>query len=201
MRLAPPQMPLLLSISQPLVNSLIITTSADPMTRGLDYLYGLRGLTIDPEMIDVMHDPALRVPVATWIGENIDRINTELQTLVQACHACVHESDRPSVQIWAAPLADAYNICGLCNLHTQPITLLADLGRVDRSDWLALVVHEYAHAQAGSPGHHSDFAAALGHLCRGLLLELPKIEPGQEDSLRLYPFCQIVSDSWSWWHR
>ncbi len=195
----PPKMPMLLHTSRLLVSSLIITTSTDPMTRGLDYLYGLRSLAIEPEMIDVMHDPDRRVPVTTWIGENIDRINTELQTLVQACEDCYYGIDRPLIQIWAAPLADAYNICGLCNLQTQPITLLVDLGRVKPADWLALVVHEYAHAQAGSPGHHQDFAAALVHLCRGLSLDLPAIEPGAEDIFRLHPACQIVSDSWSWW--
>lgn len=197
--LAPRKIPILPPTSRPLVNSLIITTSTDPVTRGLDYLYGLRGLAIDPDMIDIMHDPALRVPVATWIGANIDRINAELQTLVQTCADCCHESDRPQLQAWAAPLAQSYHICGLCNLQTEPTTLLVDLGRVARSDWLALVVHEYAHAQAGSPGHHQDFAAALQHLCRGLSLPLPAIEPDKEDDLRLYPACHIVSDSWSWW--
>jgi hypothetical protein len=186
-------------ICQPLVRSLIVTTSNDPVTRGLDYLYGLRSLAIDPDMIDIMHEPVRRIPVATWIGKNIDRINTELATLVQACADCCYESDRPQLQAWAAPLAQSYNICGLCNLQTKPTTILVDLGRVARSDWLALVVHEYAHAQAGSPGHHQDFATALVHLCRGLSLPLPAIEPGEEDNLRLYPACQIVSDSWSWW--
>jgi hypothetical protein len=182
-----------------LANSLIVTTSTDPLTRGLDYLYGLRSLAIDPEMIDIMHDPEHRIPVATWIGDNIDRLNAELQNLVKACDDCCHEASRPQIQIWAAPLADAYNICGLCNLQTQPITLLVDIGRVDPTDWLALVVHEYAHAQAGSPGHHQDFAVALIHLCRGLSLDLPAIKPGQEESLRLYPACQIVTSSWFWW--
>lgn len=195
----PKKMPSLPNTSRPSANSLIVTTNTDPFTRGLDYLYGLRSLAIDSEMIDVMHDPVLRVPVATWIGENIDQVNTELQTLVQACHDCFYETSRPQIQIWAAPLAQSYNICGLCNLQTQPTTLLVDLGRVASVDWLALVVHEYAHAQAGSPGHHQDFAAALMHLCRGLSLELPAIAFGQEDILRLYPDCQIVLDSWAWW--
>jgi hypothetical protein len=186
-------------IYRPLVRSLIVTTSHDPVTRGLDYLYGLRSLAIDPDMIDIMHNPDHRIPVATWIGSNIDRINTELATLVQACTDCCYASDRPLLQAWAAPLAQSYNICGLCNLQTEPTTILVDLGRVARSDWLALVVHEYAHAQAGSPGHHQDFATALVHLCRGLSLPLPAIKPGEEDNLRLYPACQIVSDSWSWW--
>ena len=130
------KMQLLPNTFRPLVNSLILTASTDPFIRGLDYLYGLRSLAIDPEMIDVMHDPVMRVPVATWIGENIDRINAELQILVQACDDCFHETSRPQIQIWAAPLADAYNICGLCNLQTQPITLLVDLGRVEPTDWL-----------------------------------------------------------------
>jgi hypothetical protein len=185
--------------SQPSVNSLIFTTSNDPFTRGLDYLYGLRSLAIDPEMIDIMHNPDHRISVATWIGNNIDRINTELQTLVQACDDCFHETSRPQIQIWATPLAQSYNICGLCNLQTKPITLLVDLGRVEPTDWLALVVHEYAHAQAGTPGHHQDFAVTLTHLCRGLSLELPAVEPGQEDELRIYPHCQIISDSLPWW--
>ncbi len=193
------KMPILPNTSRPSVNSLILTTSSDPFTRGLDYLYGLRSLAIDPEMIDVMHDPVLRIPVATWIGANIDQVNAELQTLVQACHDCFHETSRPQIQIWAAPLTQSYNICGLCNLQTQPTTLLVDLGRVAPVDWLALVTHEYAHAHAGSPGHHQDFAAALIHLCRGLSLELPEIELGQKNGLRLYPSCQIILDSWTWW--
>lgn len=193
------KMPLLPNTFRLLVNNLIVTTSTDPVTRGLDYLYGLRRLAIEPEMIDVMHDPVRRVPVATWIGNHIDRINIELQNLIKACNDCYYASDRPQIQAWAAPLAQSYKICGLCNLRTQPITLLVDLGRVAPSDWLALVVHEYAHAQAGTPGHHQDFAIALSHLCRGLSLSLPAIEPGEEDQLRLYPKCQIVTDSWSWW--
>lgn len=187
------------SISRLLANSLILTTSKDPFTRGLDYLYGLRSLAIDPDMIDIMHDPVHRIPVATWIGHNIDRINIALQALVQACDDCCYEVSRPQIQVWAAPLATSYNICGLCNLQTQPTAILVDLGRVEPADWLALVVHEYAHAQAGSPGHHQDFATALVHLCRGLSLPLPNIEPGQEDRLRLYPACQIVTGSLSWW--
>ena len=193
------KMQLLPNTFRPLVNSLILTASTDPFIRGLDYLYGLRSLAIDPEMIDVMHDPVMRVPVATWIGENIDRINAELQILVQACDDCFHETSRPQIQIWAAPLADAYNICGLCNLQTQPITLLVDLGRVEPTDWLALVVHEYAHAQAGTPGHHQDFATALIHLCRGLSLPLPNLKPGQEEHLRLYPTCRITLNPLNWW--
>jgi hypothetical protein len=198
-QLTPRKMQSLPSISQPLANSLILTTSNDPFTRGLDYLYGLRSLAIDPDMIDIMHDPNHRIPVATWIGNNIDRINAELQALVQACHDCFHETSQAPIQIWAAPLADAYNICGLCNLKTQPTTLLVDLGRVEPADWLALVVHEYAHAQAGTPGHHQNFATALIHLCRGLSLPLPNIEPGQENLLRLYPSCQITLNPLNWW--
>lgn len=196
---APRKTPSLSHTFLPLVNSLIVTTSTDPFTRGLDYLYGLRSLAIDPDMIDIMHDPDHRIPVATWIGENIDRLNTELQALVQACHDCFHETSQPPIQIWAAPLADVYNICGLCNLQTQPTTLLVDLGRVEPADWLALIVHEYAHAQAGTPGHHQDFATALIHLCRGLSLPLPNIEPGQENLLRLHPSCQITLNPLSWW--
>ena len=180
-------------------NSPIFTTSNDPLVRGLDYLYGLRRLAIVPDSIDVMHDSVHRIPVATWIGAHIDLINAELQVLLQACHDCFHPAAQPPIQIWAVPLAESYRICGLCNLQTTPISILVDLGRVVATDWLALVVHEYAHAHAGSPGHHPDFAASLLHLCRGLSIDLPPITPDREDRLRLSPPCQLTANSLAWW--
>ena len=193
------KMPSLPNTSPSSVESLILTTSTDPFTRGLDYLYGLRSLAIEPDMIEVMHDPMHRAPVATWIGNHIDAVNAQLQALVQACHDCFHPTAQPPIQIWAAPLAQSYKICGLCNLEKHPIAILVDVGRVIEQDWLALVVHEYAHAQVGSPGHHQDFAAALIHLCRGLAIDLPTATSDQDDFFRLYPACQMTANALSWW--
>jgi hypothetical protein len=54
-------------------------------------------------------------------------------------------------QIFAAPLAQAFGLDALCNLQTDPISILIDVGRVMPEDWLLVVAHEYAHAHAGTP--------------------------------------------------
>jgi len=170
--------------------------SSDPFARGLDYLYVMRGLALDPEMVDLMFDLNARSPICTWIGDRIDQVNSSLQQCLQACHRCFHLTDRPTVQIFAAPLAARFGIDGLCNLSTTPTTLLIDVGRVVPQDWLALVAHEYAHAHAGAPGHHSAFAHSLAHLCLGLAIAHP---PASENRLRVYPSYRSTSDPLAFW--
>ncbi len=104
------------------------------------------------------------------------------------------------MQIFAAPLAESFGIDGLCNLQTQPVTLLIDVGRVIPEDWLALVAHEYAHAHAGSPGHHQEFANILTHLCLGLGLgPLAVWQSAMETNLKSYPNCHPTSDPLAFW--
>ncbi len=182
-----------------MVTNLLITRSADAFTRGLDYLYGARSLAPEAEIIDLVDDLDQRTPVCRWIGTHIDQVNQTLAAHLQACHDCFHAGQQPRLQVFAAPLAQSFAIDALCNFQTEPITLLIDVGRVVRSDWLGLVVHEYAHAYAGSPGHHQQFAKSLEHLCLGLAIALPAVEPGSEESLRFYPRCRPTENPLAFW--
>jgi hypothetical protein len=170
--------------------------STNPFDRGLDYLYVARSMALEPDMVDLMFDLEARSPVCSWIGGRIDQVNTTLQHYLQACHQCFHTSEQPHIQILAVPLASRFGIDGLCNLKTEPISLLLDVGRVVPQDWLALVVHEYAHAHAGSPGHHGEFAASLAHLCLGLAIASP---PRVENQLRVYPPYRSTIDPLAFW--
>lgn len=179
------------------MSSIIVTTRADAFSRGLDYLYGLRSLALLPELIAVVDDREGRAAICTWIGTHIDTVNAQLAAYVQACHACFLPWERPALQVLAAPLAAPFQVDGVCNLKTQPMTLLIDVGRVIPADWGRLVVHEYAHAQAGSPGHHAAFAGSLTHLCRGL--GLPPPSTTAEDTLKTYPPYHYTTDPLAFW--
>jgi len=182
-----------------LVDSLIITTSPDPFTRGLDYLYGVRSLALEPEMIDRVYDLEQRIAICSWIGKHIEAVNTQLSACLQACHECFHSEERPLIQIFAAPLAQSFGLDAFCNFQTNPISILIDVGRVMPEDWLLVVIHEYAHAHAGSPGHHQQFARSLAHLCLGLEIAPPAYYPGIEDSLRFYPGYPSTQDPLAFW--
>jgi len=104
-----------------------------------------------------------------------------------------------TIQIFATPLAQSFGIDGFCNLQTDPISVLIDVGRVVPENWLRLVAHEYAHAHAGSPGHHQRFAQSLAHLCLGLEIAPPLCQLDQEDSLRFYPDCLATHDPLAFW--
>ncbi len=179
----------------------ILTTSADPFTRGLDYLYGVRSLALTPDLVDLIdqRQEEWHIPICTWIGQNIDAVNTQLNRYLEACHQCFYAGEAPSVQIFAAPLARQAGIDALCNLDTQPITLLIDVGRVVPEDWLLLVVHEYAHAHARSPGHHQQFARSLAHLCLGLEIPLPPDQGDPQTWLPFYPYCRSTQDPLAFW--
>lgn len=177
----------------------MVLTSGDPFSRGLDYLYQVRALTGEPDLISMVHDLEERLPVCTWIGTQIDAINAQLQQQVQACQDCFHPWQRRSVQIFAAPFADSFGIDGLCNLACNPITLLVDVGRVVPQDWLALVAHEFAHAQLGAPGHSIEFAQVLMHLCLGLGLELPA-SPLDSVNWRSLPLYRKTANPSAFWH-
>lgn len=182
-----------------MAGKLLLTTSTDPFTRGLDYLYGVRSLALDPGIVDVVYDLDNRIPICTWVGNHIDALNTKLNVYLQACHDCFHPWEQCAIQILAAPFAQSFGIDGLCNLQTDPITILIDVGRVLPEDWWLLVMHEYAHAHAGSPGHHQEFAKSLAHLCLGLAIAPPSCQPGMEASLRSYPNCRPTKDPLAFW--
>lgn len=171
----------------------------DPSRYGLDYLYAVRSLALNPDMVNLLHSASDRTAICRWLGSQIDGINSILHALLQACHHCFHTWERPPIQIFAVPLTDTYHLEGICNLHTRPITLLIDVGRAAPEEWLALVMHEYAHARAASPGHHHQFAQALAHLCLGLGYEPLPWQPGIESHLRAYPYTRPVLDPLAFW--
>jgi len=181
------------------VKSLIVTTSHDPFTWGLDYLYGVRSLALEPEMVDLVHDLEQRIPICIWIGEQIEAINTQLNTCLQICHDCFHPWERPTVQIFATPLAQSFGLDALCNFQTNPISILIDVGRMMPKDWLLAVAHEYAHAHVGYPGHHQQFARSLAHLCLGLGIAPPPDQADMAESLRYYPGYFPTQDPLRFW--
>lgn len=181
------------------MDSLIITSSQDAFTRGLDYLYGVRSLALSPDMIDRVHDLEQRIPICTWIGRHIEAVNNQLKTCLQICHDFFHPWEQPTIQIFAAPLSQSFGLDALCNFQTDPISILIDVGRMTPKDWLLAVAHEYAHAHAGSPGHHQQFARSLAHLCLGLAIPLPAYQPGMEDRLRFYPHYSPTPDPLAFW--
>ena len=147
-------------------------------------------------MVNVVHDLEQRIPICTWVGNHIEAVNNALDGCLSACHACFHPWEQPQIQIFAAPLAQAFGLDGLCNLQTEPITILIDVGRLAPEHWLLLVAHEYAHAHAGVPGHHDAFARSLTHLCFGLGMTPP---PHEAVSLRSYPYYRSNQDSLAFW--
>ncbi len=167
--------------------------------RGLAYLDRVRSLAPHPDLIDFVHDPGIRTPVCIWVGAHIDAVNGQLYQCLSACQDCFHPWQRPSVQILAAPLAQCFGIDGVCNLHIRPITILVDVGRVLPQDWLALVVHEYAHAYLGVPGHHADFGRILTHLCLALDLPSPSAFSPDDPRWRAFPPYRSLPDSLLFW--
>lgn len=142
---------------------------------GRNYLEAMYAL-LPPKLIAAGEDLESRQLICQGIGQQIPRLNHYLQDCLTACAHCFHPWQRRSIQIWAVPLADAA-LDGLCLLHTQPVTICVDLGRVIPEDWLPLVLHEYAHAHLAQPGHSLQFAQTLQQLCCGLGFESVPASP------------------------
>ena len=167
-------------------------------TRGLAYLESIRSLALSPDLIYVPENLAERLRLATWVATSIHTINTCLQGYVEQCHQCFHPGERRMVQVFAAPITEAFKIDGCCNLQRIPAAIVLDVGRVHPSDWLGLVVHEYAHVQAGHPGHHVAYVKALTHLCLGLHLPVPPPD-APEAYLQQWPHCPAMPNPLDFW--
>lgn len=173
---------------------------SDTYIRGFEYLQMVQSFALESRMVDVMENLRDRTIICNWIGQNIDFINTQLNTYLQACHECFYPEERRKIQIFAVPLAQSLGIDGLCNIWMRPITILIDVGRMAPENWLGLVAHEYAHAHVGSVGHNQEFAKVLFHLCLGLGFPLPVWEEGTiEKNLRSWPHCRSMTDSLAFW--
>ncbi|UBF30361.1 hypothetical protein K9N68_34720 (plasmid) [Kovacikia minuta CCNUW1] len=169
------------------------------LSEGIRYLQQVQKLAIDPGMINVLENLRDRQVICTWIGENIPVVNARLNQCLQACQDCFYPQERRSAQIFAVPLAQSFQIDGLCNLQTRPYSILIDVGRVPSSDWMAIVAHEYAHAQVGNPGHDITYAQVLAHLCLGLGLEAIDWEHVTESRLRHWPPYTPKTDPLAFW--
>lgn len=150
-------------------------------------------------MVNLVYDLEQRTPICIWIGEHIGAVNTQLNACLQTCHDCFHPWQQPSIQIFAAPLAQQFGLDALCNFQTSPISILVDVGRMSPKDWLLAVAHEYAHAHAGTPGHHQQFAQSLSHLCLGLGIAAPTAQQNKAETLRSYPPYVPTLDPLAFW--
>jgi hypothetical protein len=165
---------------------------------GLAYLHRVRDLALTPDMIMLPTNLGDRARLCTRIATSIASINAQLHHHLQQCHQCFHREERRLMQILAAPINSAFGIDGCCNLKAQPTTLLIDVGRVPPDHWLGLVVHEYAHAHAGHPGHDAPFIAALHQLCLGLGFP-PLPYQASPDFWQSWPHCQPLADPRAFW--
>jgi hypothetical protein len=177
----------------------VISSSQTPAYRdGVAYLQQVQLLLPDPRMIDVLQNVRDRVLICNWIGDQIELVNRSLQANVQACHECFDPVVRQSINIFAVPFASSVPLDGFCNITTVPTTILIDAGRVAPADWLAVVVHEYAHAHVGHPGHDRAYAQVLSHLCLGLGFRQPSMI-SNDQSLYSWPIYSSVLDPLAWW--
>lgn len=172
-------------------------SSSDLVLHGTRYLEVLRQITLKSVPVDLNGDLSLRLKMCGWIGANIHKVNRILQALLEDCQACFYPFERPLVQIFAAPLAAPLGLDGVCNILSQPITLLIDTGRILPEDWLGAVVHEYAHAVVASPGHDARFRQVVTHLCLGLGLLPPP--SGELRELESWPPCRANPNPQSFW--
>lgn len=165
--------------------------------RGFAYVQAIQPLAPTPTMVEIAHNLRDRGSIYRWIGQHIEGINFTLNRHLSVCHECFPWQERRRMQIFAIPLAGQFGIDGVCNLQTQPLTILIDVGRVRRQDWLSIVAHEYAHAHLGVSGHDRPFLEVLSHLCLGLGLPLP---PGSNpEVLRCWPHYPSLANPLAFW--
>jgi hypothetical protein len=171
----------------------------DAHDRGTNYLQFVQRLASDPTMIDVLENLRDRQMICTWIGQQIDGVNAQLKQHLEACHACFYPQVRRRIEIFAAPLSQSSGLDGFCNIWLQPTSILIDVGRAAPADWLGLVVHEYAHAHLGCPGHDQHFCAVLSHLCLGLGFKPPLWNAAQQPRLQNWPYHPATVDPLAFW--
>ncbi|MBD1911846.1 hypothetical protein H6G02_27495 [Leptolyngbya sp. FACHB-16] len=139
-----------------------------------------------------------RVRLCTWVGTRIEAINGRLEQLLHHCHQCFYPQQQRTIRILAAPINEKFGIDGCCNIRLLPVTILLDVGRVEPESWLSLVVHEYAHAHVGHPGHEQNFVQVLTHLCLGLGLPAPPSN-ATDQYLRHWPHYKPTANALDFW--
>ncbi|MEO1209276.1 MAG: hypothetical protein AAFX78_07015 [Cyanobacteria bacterium J06638_20] len=158
----------------------------------------MQSLALEPGMVALPDDLGDRMRLCTWIAIHITAINARLLQYLHQCHQCFRLEVRREIQVFAAPITSAFGIDGCCNPNTTPITLLIDVGRIPTNHWQGLVVHEYAHAHVGHPGHDAPFVAALTQLCLGMGFP-PLPCAASETFWRSWPHCQPITNPTAFW--
>lgn len=172
---------------------------ASASEQGRAYLLKMQRLALEPSLVELRVSGLSEEQIYRAIALRIQGINQELATHLALCQNCFHPHQQLAVAIFATPFAQHLKIDALCNLKTNPITILIDVGRIVREDWLCAIAHEYAHAQVGVPGHHQAFLETLTHLCLGLGLTSPPPNGLPESELRNWPPCQPTTDPLAFW--
>jgi hypothetical protein len=163
----------------------------DPLYRGTRYLGLLRDLAVQPGWISLAHVADPPGAALGWIGAHIHQVNAALHAILLDMLGCFGPTQRPGVDILAAPIAPAAGVDGFYSDGQTPV-ILVDPGRIVAADWPGLVAHELAHAVVRSPGHGVAFRAAIAHLCLAHDLPVPPPDLGG-DRLGAWPPCR--SDS------
>lgn len=178
-------------------------SGTDPELRATRYLSVLRDLSVEPSWISLAHVADPPGEALIWLGQHLHRVNQRLQAILSDLLGCFEVALRPSVQIFAAPIAPQAGVDGFCcdvpalalrgdspeGNRPRAITLMVDVGRIVPADWPGLVAHELAHGIARLPGHGAEFNRAIAHLCLAQDLPLP---PPQLDAeaLSSWPPCR-----------
>ncbi|MBE9137315.1 hypothetical protein IQ254_08860 [Nodosilinea sp. LEGE 07088] len=157
--------------------------------RAIQYLGVLRDLAVQPSWITLTHVADPPGALLTDLGQHIHRLNQRLDAILNDLLACFETSQRPRVEILAAPLDPTIGIDGFCNHRVTPTILMVDPSRILPADWPALVAHELAHGVAGSSGHDDKFSRAIAYLCLAQDLPLP-VATATAESLRYWPPCR-----------
>jgi hypothetical protein len=176
-----------------------VSAQADPVMQGAAYLRWVQQLALDPNLVVMPAEPGAQMHLCRWLGKQMGEINATLRVHLEECQACFHPKERSPMQVLAAPLNSCYTIDAVCNPLTTPATILVDVGRVVPEDWLKLVMHEYAHAHLGLPGHGDRFREVITHLCLGLGFAPPPPALNPDLLLRQWPPCQPTDDPQAFW--
>ncbi|WP_198807575.1 hypothetical protein [Leptolyngbya sp. BL0902] len=171
----------------------------DPVVRANAYLRWVRQRSPQSDWITLPVAAEQHLAVLTALGLDIHTLNQQLHQILMDLLAGLRLEERPLVQMVAAPLALRVGIDGLCNLQTQPITLIVDPSRIAVDDWPHLVVHELAHALTQGTGHGPRFFHALTALCIAQDLPIPPSDSLQRGLLPYWPPCRPNPQADQFW--
>lgn len=172
---------------------------ADAVLRTAEYFRMLRNLAVKADWIALAETNPQSLAALTWIGQHIHSVNRQFDEILRDLLACFNPSQRPLVQVFAAPITSKAGVDGFCNFHLRPITLIVDPSRILPADWPSLVAHELAHGVVSTAGHGSSFHQAIVHLCMANDLPLPPPDCLETGILKYWPPCRVNPQAQEFW--